>query len=198
MRRRKGKESSMRTDIVLIGPVRTGKSTLGRLLAERLGLPQVSLDVLREQYYQEIGFDPILAKEIRHKGGFLALVYYRELFAAYAVERMLSEHSHCVFDFGAGIYESDEMFARVQKALADYANVVLVLPSPDIEESLRILPERDTNPPADLTFDINAHFLRHHTYYDLARITVYTRGKTPEETCQEILERVKWKGPGAI
>jgi hypothetical protein len=46
--------------------------------------------------------------------------------------------------------------------------------------------------------DINAHFRRHYTYYDLAIITVYTRGKTSEETCQEILERVKWKGPGTI
>jgi len=184
----------MCTDIVLIGPVRTGKSTLGRLLAEKLGLPQVSLDVLRYQYYQEIGFDPLLAKEIRQKGGFLALVYYREQFAAYAVERILAEYHDCVIDFGAGIYESDESFARVQKALADYPNVVLVLPSPDIDESLRILKERDPNPPADLTFDLNARFLRHHTYYDLARITVYTQGRTPEETRQEILERVNQKG----
>jgi len=181
----------MRTEIVLIGPVRTGKSTLGRLLAEKLGLPQVSLDVLREQYYQEIGFDPLLAKEIRQKGGFLALMFYRELFAAHAVERILAEHHDYVIDFGAGIYESDEMFARVQQALSEFVNVVLLLPSPDIDESLRILKERDPNPPADLTMDLNARFLRHHSYYDLARITIYTRGKTPEETCEEILARVK-------
>jgi adenylate kinase family enzyme len=146
----------MRTEIVLIGPVRTGKSTLGRLLAEKLGLPQVSLDVLREQYYQEIGFDPLLAKEIRQKGGFLALMFYRELFAAHAVERILGEHHDCVIDFGAGIYESDEMFARVKKALSEFVNVVLLLPSPDIDESLRILKERDSNPPADLALDLNA------------------------------------------
>jgi len=30
------------------------------------------------------------------------------------------------------------MFLRVQKALAGYSNVVLLLPSPDIEESVRI------------------------------------------------------------
>ena len=183
----------MRTEIVLIGPIRTGKSTLGKLLAGRLGLPQVSLDDLRYIYYQEIGFDPDFAREIRQKDGFLALVFYRELFGPYAVERILSEHHNCVIDFGAAIYESDEAFARVQKALADFQNVVLVLPSPDIEESLRILNERDPNPPADLKLDLNARFLRHHTYYDLARITIYNQGKTPEETCQEILERVNKK-----
>ena len=183
----------MPQDIVLIGPVRTGKSTLGRLLAEKLGLPQVSLDELRNKYFQEIGFEPLLAQEIRQKGGFLALVFYRELFAAHAVERLLAEHRDCVIDFGAGIYESDEMFSRVQKELSEYPNVVLVLPSPDIEESVRILAERDANPPADLTFDLTTRFLKHHTYYDLARITIYTRGRTPEETCQEILERVKMR-----
>jgi shikimate kinase len=181
----------MRTEIVLIGPVRTGKSTLGKLLAAKLGLPQASLDELRYQYFQEIGYDPILAKEIRQKGGFLAFMYYRELFGAYSVERILADHHDCVIDFGAGIYESDEMFARVKKALSEFVNVVLLLPSPDIDESLRILKERDLNPPADLTMDLPARFLRHHTYYDLARITVYTKRKTPEETCEEILERVK-------
>jgi len=180
----------MPADIVLIGPVRAGKSTLGKLLAEKLGLLQVSLDEVRYGYYKEIGYDENLAREIRRLGGFMAFMYYRELFAAYAVEKMLSNYHHCVFDFGAGIYESDEMFQRVQAALAGYSNVVLLLPSPDIEESVRILTERDQNPPADLTFDLNAHFIRHHTYYDLAKFTIYTQGKLPLESCNEILERV--------
>lgn len=180
-----------RTEIVLIGPVRAGKSTLGRLLAERLGLPQVSLDEVRLSYYQEIGYDEKLARGIRQKGGFLAFMYYRELFAAHAVERMLTEYHDCVFDFDAGIFESDEMFQRVQKALADFPNVVLVLPSPDIETSLRMLSERDVTPPADLTFDIHRHFLEHHKYYDLAKYVVYTERKSPSETCQEILKLLK-------
>jgi shikimate kinase len=179
-----------RSEIVLIGPVRTGKSTLGRLLAERLGLPQISLDKVRLQYYQEIGYDEELAREIRHKGGFLAFMFYRELFAAYAVERLLAEYHNCVFDFGAGIFESDEMFERVKKALAGFPNVVLILPSPDIERSLSIIAERDTEPPADLHFDINRHFIKHHTYYDLAKFTVYTEGRTPDETCREILATI--------
>jgi hypothetical protein len=55
----------MPDDIVLIGPVRAGKSTLGKLLADRLGLPQVSLDVLRVVYYKEIGFDEVHAQNLR-------------------------------------------------------------------------------------------------------------------------------------
>jgi shikimate kinase len=180
----------MPADIVLIGPVRAGKSTLGKLLAEKLGLPQVSLDEVRYGYYKEIGYDENLARDIRRLEGFVAFMYYRELFTAYAVEKMLSDYHHCVFDFGAGIFESDEMFQRVQKALAGYPYVVLLLPSPNVEESARILAERDQNPPADLTFDLTTHFLRHHTYYDLAKFTLYTQGKSPLVSCNEILERL--------
>ncbi len=177
-------------DIVLIGPVRTGKSTLGRLLAQRLDLPQISIDELRWKYYKEIGYDEALAREFRQRGGFLALVLYWNLFEAYTVERVLADHRNCVFDFGAGVYESHESFMRVQRALTPYRNVILLLPSSDNAESLRILNERDTDPPTDLNFDFNAHFLDQHSYYDLAKFTVYTNGKTPDETCAEVLDLV--------
>ncbi len=35
------------TPIVLIGPICAGKSTIGKVLAEKLGLPQVELDEIR-------------------------------------------------------------------------------------------------------------------------------------------------------
>jgi shikimate kinase len=179
-----------RREIVLIGPVRAGKSTLGRLLAERLNVPQVSYDEQRWGYYKEIGYDEGLAQEIRRRGGFLALVLYWNLFDAYALERLLAEHRDCVFDLGAAIYWNDEVLNRVRRALAGNRNVVLLLPSPDIRESVRILAERDTDLPSDLNFDFNAYFLGHRSYYALARLTVYTKGRTPEETRDEILARV--------
>jgi shikimate kinase len=179
----------MHNDILLLGPVRAGKTTLGGLLAQRLGLPQVSLDQLRWRYYAEIGYDAALAQTIRQHGGFLALVLYWQLFDAYAVERVLVEHRNCVIDFGAGVgvYESQEQFARVRRALAAYRNVFLLLPSADRGESLQILQQRDSEPPSDLNFDFNGHFLAHHGYYDLAKFTVYTKGRTPTETCAEIV-----------
>ncbi len=135
-----------RSEIVLIGPVRTGKSTLGKLLAQRLGVPQVSLDDARWRYYREIGYDDALAQEIRSRGGFLALVLYWNLFDAYAAERLLAEHRSCVFDFGAGIYWNDEVLERVQGALHSFHNVVLLLPAPDPNESIRILRARRYRP----------------------------------------------------
>jgi len=186
----------MPADIILIGPVRTGKSTVGKLLAGKLILPQVSLDELRLPYYQEIGYDETLARTFRTRGGFLALVLYWQLFDVYSVERVLAEHSNCVFDFGAGVgvYESRELCTRIQQALQPYPHVFLLLPSPDPAESLQILRERDPEPPSDLNFDFNAHFLHHPGYYDLAKFTIYTKDRTPEETCDEILHLAHYKG----
>ena len=83
------------------------------------------------------------------------------------------------------------MFARVQKALAGYPNVILLLPSPDPVETRRILAERDPNPPADLHFDLLTYYADPaHVITDLAKMTVYTAGRTPEESCVEILELV--------
>lgn len=149
----------------------------------------MSLDDLRWQYYRAIGYDETLAKTIRQQGGFLALVLYWQLFDVYAIERALAEHPHNVFDCGAGTgaYESQENLARVQRVLAPYPNVVLVLPSPDIEEALRILQDRDTAPPADLYFDFNRHFLARGYYQQIAKHTVFTQGKSPAETRDEIL-----------
>ncbi len=184
----------MPSDIILIGPVRTGKTTLGQLLAEKLGLRRVAPDELRWTYYKEVGYDEDLAQRIRQTGGFVALVFYWKLFDAYAVERVLADHRDCVIDFGAGhsVYESKELFARVQRALTPYPNVVLILPSPDAEESIQILNERTKDLVGSFGqgFNWNEYFVRHRSNYDLAKFIVYTKGKTPEESRNEILRLV--------
>jgi shikimate kinase len=168
-----------------------GKSTVGKLLSEKLGLPQCSMDAVRWEYYKEMDYSEETARQIAEKEGFAGVYRYWKPFEAHAVERLLAEHSQCVIDFGAGhsVYEDEALFARIQQVLAPYPNVVLLLPSPDLEESIRILHAR-VGAPAPDEFDLNAHFVKHHSNYDLARIVVYTEGKTPEQTRDEILAAV--------
>jgi hypothetical protein len=152
------------------------------------------MDSMRWGYYPEIGFDNEKQQEIGEKEGFEGIYRYWKPFEAHAVERLLTDHHDCVIDFGAGhsVFEADDLFARVQKALTPYPNVVLLLPSPDPEESIRVLLTRRSGPPPR-QFDLNAHFVRHHSNGDLAKIVVYTEGKTPEETRDSVLAAIAEK-----
>ena len=175
-------------DIVLIGPIGAGKSTVGTLLAEALRLPQVRMDEVRRQYYAEIGYTRAQEDQLRESGGFEAVYWYWKPFEVHAVERVLADHRNCVIDFGAGhsVYEDPRLFERARRALAPYRNVILLLPSPDPDESVRVLRERSREP-AGPTIDFCDHFVRHPSNAALATRTVYTLGRTPRQTCDEII-----------
>src|SRR5262245_29179040 len=185
-------------DIVLIGPMQAGKSTQGKLLAQKLGLPNASIDAMGGKYYTEAGLDPARAQHLRKTEGELSAYKYFEQFLLSALERHLRENRNCVIDLGAGhsVYWEAADFQRAQQLLAPYRNVVLLLPSPDLDESAAILGER-TSQIAWLNrireqngFDMNERFLRHHSNFDLAKFIVYTKGKTLTETRDEILTLV--------
>jgi hypothetical protein len=184
----------LRNEIVLIGPPSAGKSTLGNMLAIELGLPQVSLDTLRWDYFREIGFDDSLAKEIRLKGGFLAIVAYWSLFNAHAIERILNDFHNCVFDFGAGpiVFENKILKSQITTALKPFVNIVHLLPSPNLDMSIQILRERGKHLQVTNTqgFDWSAFFVNQEANRRLAKHDVFTEGKTPTETCYEILARI--------
>jgi shikimate kinase len=175
--------------VVLIGPVGVGKSTVGGLLADRLGWPHVSMDAVCFAYYAEIGHDRSSSKRRRQPDGFKDLYDSWKPFEAHAVERLLADHSDAVVDLGGGhsVQEDPALFARVHATLHPVRNVVLLLPSPSLEESVRILTERAA-PPAG--FDWHRHFVTHPSNRALAKLIVYTAGQTPEQTCDAVYERL--------
>jgi len=187
--------------IILIGPMCAGKSTIAKMLAERLGIRRYELDSLRQGYYDEIGYDNEVASKIANgEEGMMGLIKYWKPFEAHAVERALSEYKSCVLDFGAGhsVHEDENLFTRVQNALALLDYVILLLPSPNLDESVDILNarfskllEREVGKVDPKLLDLNDHFVKHPSNQRLAKMTIYTQDKSPEETCDEILEKIK-------
>jgi hypothetical protein len=189
----------MHSSIILIGPIRAGKSVIAELLAARLNMPHISLDDERWKYYAEIGYDEAEASRIaKTDDGVIGILEYWKPFEAHSVERVLADHPGSVIDFGAGhsVYDDAALFARVQKALAPYPNVILLLPSPDLDDSARILNERFTELLASEVgevdprlLEVNAQFVRHPSNFALAKMIIYTNNKTPDQTCAEILSQ---------
>jgi shikimate kinase len=190
----------MDATIILIGPISAGKSTIAKLLAEKLKLPNYSVDDERWKYYDEIGYDKAEGKRIAQEAGMLGLINYWKPFEAYAVERSLADHPNSVIDFGAGhsYYEDPDLFARVQRALAPFPNVILLLPSADLDESVAILNARfaallesEGQPVDPQLLTLNEQFVRRPSNHQLAKLTIYTKDKTPAETCAEIIVKLK-------
>ena len=175
--------------VILIGPMSAGKTTIRKLLAEQLGASQCEMDDLRWGYYKEIGYnDQEIQKQRDPNDGVWGIYRLWKPFEIHALERILADHPAGVISLGGGhsVYEDEGFLARAKEALSSFPNVVLILPSADAEESLGILRERMADAPQDI-IDLNTHFVRHRSNRELAKHIVYTKGKTPDETCQELI-----------
>lgn len=190
----------MDTNIILIGPLATGKTTVGKLLSETLNIPALELDDLRWTYFAEIGYDPDHAEQLRREGGIKARGAYWKPFEIHSVERILQDYpSGHVLSFGAGntAYDDPAHLERLRRAFAPYPYVILLLPSPNVDDSLRILMERFRALVPDCAEDdlkqvteLNRYFLEHPANAQLAKHTIYTAGKSAAETCTTILAAI--------
>ena len=182
----------MRSEIVLIGPVGAGKSTIGSLLSSSLGLPHVDMDKVGDKYYEAAGF-PLEELDRRMFDDFYGAYQWAKASLPFAVESVLSEHSDCVFSLGAihTHYDDADLFDRAKAALAPFEHVVLLLPSADAEESVRALRHRSTGqgrlPWIFGDYDFFHHWVHDPCNRELATSVVYTDGKTPRQTADEIL-----------
>jgi adenylate kinase family enzyme len=189
----------MNPPIVLIGPLGAGKSTVAQLLAKKLNLPLCTVDNVRWAYYEEVGYDKDLAAKIAASDqGFQGVLRYSKPFEVQMIEKVLADH-HGLVDFGASnsVYDDKVLLAQVEKILAPYPNVILLLPSADLNESAEILKNRlirmlneAGEEFSDELFELNEYFIKHPSNYQLAKLVIYTKDKTPEEICDEILPRL--------
>ena len=182
--------------IVLIGPMSAGKSTVAALLAEKLDLPRLEMGELRWELYRQAGYDDQVAREVYSKEGILGVLSYSKPFEAFAVASLVSRPEEFVLDLGAGhsVYEDDERFMQVKRALDLLPYVFLLLPSADLEHSIEVLNTRfaelllrEVGEIDEALLELNEHYVRHPSNLRLAKKVFYTDGRSADETCNEII-----------
>jgi len=183
-------------ETVLIGAISVGKSTIGKLLSQELGIPLVSMDQVRWRYYEDNGWNQEEQQAIAREEGFIGVYRYWKPFEVNAVERIVCEHKHSVIDLGAAhsVHDNADDFNRVAKALAPISNVVHILPSPDQQESIDILHKRRAKKINGV--EIIEFLLSHPSYDELSDHVVYTEGKTLEQARDAVLEQLGLEQPG--
>ncbi|WP_189309601.1 shikimate kinase [Streptomyces brasiliensis] len=164
--------------VVLVGPMGVGKSTVGQLLAERLGVGFRDTD------------DDIVAAE----GRTIAEIFVDEGEPAFravekrAVHRALAEHDGVLALGGGAILDED-----TRGVLAGHRVVYL---SMDVEEAVRrtglnvARPLLALNPRKQWRELMEA---RRHLYAEVATAVVATDGRTPEEVTQAALDALELK-----
>lgn len=171
-------EEVLKNSIILIGPMGSGKSTIGKVLYDKLALPRVSLDnreALSDLYQERKNF-----KNFKEFEFFLTGTILTNL------------DTPKIIDFGAGhsVYENPIMFLEMDNLIRRFKNVVLLIPSDDKEESLTILNQRKKIESASEREQDNRHFIYSPCNYELATITQYTKDKEPETITNEIINNI--------
>lgn len=164
--------------VVLVGPMGVGKSTVGALVAERLGCAYRDTD------------DDIVAEQ----GRTVADIFVDEgepVFRAIekrAVHKALAEHDGVLALGGGSILDED-----TRALLAGHRVVYL---SMDVEEAVQrtglnaARPLLAVNPRRQWRELMEA---RRHLYTEVARAAVPTDGRTPEEVAQAVLDALELK-----
>lgn len=164
--------------VVLVGPMGVGKSTVGRLLAERLGLGYRDTD------------EDIVA----HEGRTIAEIFVDEGEPAFraiekrAVHTALAEHEGVLALGGGAVLDAD-----TRALLAGHRVVYL---SMDVEEAVKrtglnvARPLLAVNPRKQWRELMEA---RRHLYEEVATAVVATDGRSPEEVTQAALDALELK-----
>lgn len=173
----------MTDTLVLTGPIGVGKSTQGRLLAERLGRPLCVYDEIKDRYRYPIGLSREKALQIHASDGVYAMLQYMNEYKSQILQPIIEDHPGHIIDLGAGAHAFDEphQVARARAAFDLADDVILLMPSDDLETNVRSLPGIREN------YEVNTFLIMHPTNALFATGTVYTLNKAPAAITAEIL-----------
>lgn len=172
--------------VILMGPIGAGKTTQSKLLAKKLDMPRCSYDEVKGKYWKKLGVNKETVDSIENEQGEYAMISYMNEFKSKTVESIIKDHPNHIIDLGGSAQTFDEphQVEKVRSIFEPISNIFLLLPSTDLKTNINILPGLKEN------FPINAYLIIHPTNELLSKNTIYTLGKTPEETANEIISHI--------
>jgi len=172
-------EEERRGRIALVGMRGAGKSTLGALLAERIGAPFIELD---RRIEQESGSRLSVVFDLYGPTGFHRLE--RE-----ALERVLETNERFVLATGGSIVNEPETFSRLKRA----CYTVWLKAKPE-DHMQRVIAQGDKRPMAGSQWamaDLRKILAGREPLYEEADASVNTSGKTVKQAAAELAAVVK-------
>ena len=173
--------------IVLIGLKGCGKSTIGKLLAERLSCPWRDTDAcIENEYHQQHQTQRTCAEIVTEHG----ISYFKAL-EQQVFQQLITTKLSVISTGGSSLFESHNREHLPENSIIYY-----------LEADLAILESRWKNhPPPWLTKticdpqSIQAINARHQRYCDIAHVRITTHTQSPEVICQHIEQHLnvcKW------
>jgi len=172
--------------IALIGLRGSGKSTLGKMLGDKLTVPFVELDRDIEDTCG-MALDAVFEM-------FGQPTYRR--FERQALENAFEKYDRCVLATGGSIVTEPATFEHLLTSCV----TVWIRAKPD-EHMKRVIEQGDLRPMADSKSAMNelvAILKSRESLYSKADFTLETTGKTPEESLRELVERLEGLEKGVV
>jgi len=177
----------MTRSIVLTGPIGVGKSTLAKLLGKELCLPVCVYDEVKDNYRYKAGLSREKALAINADQGVYAMLKYMNEFKSLILQPIIDDYPGHIIDLGAGAHSFDEphQVKRAKLAFSSVDEVVLLMPSSDLETNINSLPGLKEN------YEVNTFLIMHPTNNLFATKTIFTYGKSPAEVLDEAMQQLK-------
>lgn len=134
----------MNSNIVLMGPIKVGKTSVAKEIAKRLDREFIDLDDQRERFYDETSYSGEKAEAQFMKHGIMGWYRYQKPYELYSVKRILEENQNAVIAFGGGqsVYEDKKRMGEFIRLMEPVTNSFLLMPYQDTKASLELLSKR--------------------------------------------------------
>ncbi len=172
-------------NILVMGPIGVGKTSVCKELARRTGKKLVEMKEEKRRIYEQIGFSLEKCEEKYEKYGIMGWYQYQKPFELYSVKKLLEENDDAIIDFGGGqsVYDNEEQVKEFLSIVKSQKYSFLLMPYEDVDLSLKLLSERNE----DDDIDLNRIFINSLTSRQAAKHIIYTGEKTICEIVDEIL-----------